>query len=359
MSSVSADMNAWPWAQDAWERTTDAIETLHHALLITGVPGIAKREFAMALSQLLLCEASADADADADADATRRGACGKCHNCTLFQAATHPDFHVLTTELEARDGRIDLVAQYCNRYQDAAAREKRANPSRVIPVDQVRLLSERFSVHAHTAARKVALLLPADRMNANAANALLKLLEEPPANSVLMLVSATPGYLPATIRSRCFHIAIPPPTPDAARAWLLERLPADEVTPALAHFGPVDALKMSADGLVQDQAKLLQEIERLADGKISALELAAELIRHDFSRTLEWLHRLSGDLIKHGCGIATPAGGHALATRQPPAETLFALYDKIGYYRKIARDQLNEQLAMEELALTLQHALRA
>ncbi len=353
-ADAGAGVDKYPWTQAAWERTTSALDTLHHGLLITGVPGVAKREFAMALGRLLLCGEPADGGRP----------CGQCQNCALFGAGTHPDFHVLTTETEWRDGRVALIAKYCDRYQDLGAREKRANPGRVIPVDQVRRLIERFCAHAHSAARKVALIVPADRMNTNAANALLKLLEEPPANSVLMLVSAVPGYLPATIRSRCFQIGIPLPTEEAARAWLGEQMPAADATRALrlSNGGPVDALKMHKDGFLQVQDQFLQGITELAKGRTGALELAARFKQHDFLQVLDWLHRFNCEMIKGNCGVETTGGRGALNRNPNPvrlsAEKLFALYDKIGYYRKIAREQLNEQLAMEELTLALQRVLR-
>ena len=363
---MTADMTNWPWAQPAWERTAGALDTLHHGLLITGVPGIAKREFAIALSQLLLCDSSADNGQGRDSPPSPHppSPCGQCRNCTLFRAGTHPDFHLLTTELEWRDGRVDLIAKYCNRYQDITAREKRANPGRVIPVDQVRLLIERFSTHAHIARRKVVLIVPADRMNTNAANALLKLLEEPPADSVLLLVSATPGYLPATVRSRCFQIGIPIPSDEVAGAWLGASMPAAEVASALelSNGGPVDALKLYQDGFLPLQEQFLQGITELAGGKTGALELAANFTKHDFLPALDWLHRFSCELIRERCTAGHPRRRHdriGLDPNRLPAENLFTLYDTIGYYRKIARDQLNEQLAMEELALVLQRVVRA
>ena len=354
-----ADMNADiagrtrpPWTQSAWDLTAGAPDTLHHALLITGEPGVAKREFAVALGQWLLC---------ADPTADRRP-CGQCRDCTLFNAGTHPDFHVLATELEWRDGRVDLIAKYCDRYQDIGAREKRTSPGRVIPVDQVRLLIERFSTHAHLATRKVALFVPADRMNANAANALLKLLEEPPGDSTLILVSATPGYLPATIRSRCFQIGIPLPAAEAATAWLSEHLPGADAARALglSNGGPLEALRLYNDGFLQLQDQFLRDITELANGKTGALELAARLNKHDFLQVLDWLHRFNCEMIREHCG-ADASGGRKPSRPHPgrlSAEKLFALYDKIGHYRKIAREQLNEQLAMEEIILTLQRTIR-
>jgi len=387
---------AWPWSMSAWRRALDSLDTLHHGLLITGQSGIAKREFGLALCQALLCEAPVTSGA-------QPGACGECRNCFLFNAGTHPDFHALTTEREWRDGRLKLVAAYCDRYQDIAAREKRANPSRVIPIDQVRRLIDNFHARAHTAARKVALILPADRMNINAANALLKLLEEPPDESILILLTATPGYLPATIRSRCFQIAIAPPDFEAAREWLRGRLvdgggdpPRHPRSPlsgggdgggdgdvagdgdgdagakaakvsdadlsaaerALSSAGPVDVLQMHADGFLQHHAQLANDLNQLMAGKVGALEIAAQWSKHDFARTLDYLHRFSADLAKTACGAGDNPDITRPARPLSPAN-LFKFYEQIGNYRKISREPLNEQLALEELLLALREALIA
>ncbi|MDA8021808.1 MAG: hypothetical protein MPK05_02315, partial [Gammaproteobacteria bacterium] len=325
------------------------------------------------LCQLLLCENPVEktaAEKSGENPAEKSSAkipCNQCRNCKLFRAGTHPDFHMLTTELEAREGRIALAAQYCERYQDAAARERRAKPGKVIAVDQVRLLIERFSMHAHTSARKVALLMPADRLNINAANALLKLLEEPPANSFLILLSALPGKLPATVRSRCMRIPAAAPQPDAAAEWLRMRLPKNdaELAPMLleaAGGGPLDALKLHAGGFLELQAQFLRDISAMMRGAASALDVAAKFAKHDFPHFVDWLQRVCCGVIRCNAGAGETGGPAAqLGVRrgQFAPEALFNLYDRIGYYRGIAREPLNEQLAVEELTLALRRALRS
>lgn len=341
------------WTREAWTRISGALDSLHHGLLISGIPGIAKREFAFALAQLLLC-----------ARGEGGVACGKCRNCVLFSGGTHPDFHVLTTELEWRDGRIELAAQYCNRYHDVSAREKRAKPGKIISVDQVRLLIERFSTHAHSAPRKVAVLLPAERMNMNAANALLKLLEEPPDNSFFILVTASPGRLPATVRSRCMQIALSAPPAEAGEEWLRARIPAGDATLApmlveAAGGGPLDACKLHADGFPALQAQFLRDIAAMMQGKTAALEVAKKFLQRDFAEAAGWLQRFCCGLIRCNAGAAAPEwrGQLRLRAGQLSNARLFALYDKISFYRSIAREPLNEQLAIEELTLALQRAL--
>ena len=343
----------YSWAKPRWQQTIANLDKLHHALLITGVSGVAKREFAIALSQHLLC----------DAASAERGTCGQCRHCALFAAGTHPDFHVLTTEQEWQEGRIELISKYCDRYQDIAARDKRTNPSRIIPVDQVRLLGERFYTHPHLATRRVTLIVPAERMNTNAANALLKLLEEPPANSILILLSSLPGYLPATIRSRCLQIGIPLPNEESARAWLTKHIPEQDAVAALRHANgaPLDALALQQSDFLPLHEQLQQNISELASGKIAGLELAAKLLKHDFLQVLNWLHKFNCDIIKAHCGVASTNHHDSyreIAPADLSAQRMFALYDKIGNYRKIAREQINEQLAMEEVILTLQAVVR-
>ena len=369
-AEIPADIpGEFPWTRDAWTRATADPNSLHHGLLITGAPGAAKREFAFSLCQLLLCENPIEKTA-AEKSGEKTAAkipCNQCRNCKLFRAGTHPDFHMLTTELEAREGRIALAAQYCERYQDAAARERRAKPGKVIAVDQVRLLIERFSMHAHTSARKVALLMPADRLNINAANALLKLLEEPPANSFLILLSALPGKLPATVRSRCMRIPAAAPQPDAAAEWLRMRLPKNdaELAPMLleaAGGGPLDALKLHAGGFLELQAQFLRDISAMMRGAASALDVAAKFAKHDFPHFVDWLQRVCCGVIRSNAGAGETGGPAAqLGVRrgQFAPEALFNLYDRIGYYRGIAREPLNEQLAVEELTLALRRALRS
>jgi DNA polymerase III subunit delta' len=118
--------------------------------------------------------------------------CGRCRDCRMFRASQHPDF-------------IEV-----HPIED----------SKLIRVEQVRELSEQLVLTSHGGGATVALISPADSMNANAANALLKSLEEPRAAVTLILVSATPSRLPATILSRCLRLRIAAPARVVSVAWL-------------------------------------------------------------------------------------------------------------------------------------------
>lgn len=339
-----------PWLRPHLQRTIAAIDALHHSIMLTGVSGLGKREFAIALAKTLLC-----------GNATPHGVCGQCQDCRLFDAATHPDLHVLITEQETTSGRIGLLGCYSERYQDAIARKKRANPGKVIPVDQIRTLIQRFYQSSHIAKNKVALVLPADRMNTNAANALLKLLEEPPQNSYFILASANPGMLPATIRSRCVLMPMPQPERTVVSQWLTQHGVAEaaQIVAANDNIGPFDLLADIENGVLQQQQENLQQLVGVLTGPVDPVALAATMAKSDITGSLSGLHKLSVGLIKWQS--ATQAPPWTALSRFNPALVsplkLHAVYDKIGQYRRIAREQLNPQLALEEILISMQQMM--
>lgn len=151
---------------------------LHHAWLLNGPEGVGKATFAYRAARRLL-----------GAPPAGEGALGADPGhpvCRQIIARSHPDLMVL--ERIGEDGK----------------------PRKVIPVDEARTLSEFFSKSPATAPHRVAIIDAADDLNVNAANAVLKTLEEPPARGVLLLVSHSPGRLLPTIRSRCRRLAFHP-----------------------------------------------------------------------------------------------------------------------------------------------------
>ncbi len=337
------------WQQSDWHRLTRYRNKLHHSLLINGQPGIGKREFSFELCQYLLCSEVSEQD---------NRPCGQCQNCRLFNAGTHPDFHVLTSELESAEGRLSLLTDYSNRYLDSKEREKKTKYSRVISVDQVRGLIERFSTHAHISAMRVALILPADCMNINAANALLKLLEEPPSDSILVLVTATPSHLPATIRSRCMTQTLTTPDKKSALAWLAQHLPEPQIDIALtlANGGPLEARRLFETGFLQHHQNCLNGFAGLAAKQVTPIDLAGQLDKLEFGQLLVWFHRFVAELVKFCVTGVKPYWMESIRidTQKVSVERLYGLYDRISYYRRITRGPVNEQLALEDLVLAFQ-----
>lgn len=337
------------WQQSDWHRLTRDRQKLHHGLLINGQPGIGKREFSFELCQYLLCNEVSKED---------NVPCGQCQNCRLFNAGTHPDFHVLTSELESAEGRLSLLTDYSNRYLDSKEREKKTKYSRVISVDQVRKLIERFTTHAHISKTKIALILPADCMNINAANALLKLLEEPPADSILILVTAFPSHLPATIRSRCMTQTLTTPDKKSALTWLAQHLPEQQLDTALtlANGGPLEARRLFDSGFMEHHQNCLNGFAEVAAKRVTPIEFAGRLGKLEFDQLLVWFHRFVTELAKLCVSGVEPYWLKSIRidTQKVSVERLYGLYDRINYYRRISQGPVNEQLALEDLVFTFQ-----
>jgi len=338
-----------PWNQSEWSRIA-ATENLHHGLMISGVSGVGKREFCLSLGQYLLCD-----------QAVEGTFCGQCQNCRLFAAGTHPDFHLLTSELENATSRLPLVTAYSDRYQDIQARERKAKPGQIIPINQVRTLIDRFLTHPHIADRKVALIMPAEVMNANAANALLKLLEEPPGNSFLLLMSSTPGFLPATIRSRCMTVDLPTPVKSEARRWLTLFMKPNDADRALSvAVGPADAKTAFENGLLEIHSQYLTKILALVENNQDAVKLAREFSQSGLAPFLYWFQRFICELLTWRVGATPPlwAKRWRIDSKLLPVNQLYSLYDRINFYRQIVREPINEQMAIEDLMLSFWRATR-
>ncbi|MEW6331149.1 MAG: DNA polymerase III subunit delta' [Pseudomonadota bacterium] len=277
----------YPWHDALWSTLARHFEQLPHALLLQGRPGLGKHDFAVQLAQALLCQQPRDGIA-----------CGKCNGCHLFAAGTHPDFHVLQPETFT-ESRPDLCSLYAVRYP--ASDKKRERPSADITIFQIRSLNEDIQIRPYIAGRRVVILSPADAMNINAANSLLKLLEEPPLGSMLLLVTSHPARLPATIRSRCARLLFRLPAPAIGQGWLQARAGSGD-DPALL-LGLAGGAPLLAESLAQEEfpatrAQLLQDMAALARGREHPVACAARWKALGSARTLGWLHGFASDQIK-------------------------------------------------------------
>jgi DNA polymerase-3 subunit delta' len=187
------------WNRPILDALARRLERLPHALLIHGPRGVGKLALAESAAQLLLCEG-------------QNKPCGVCDGCRWFLGGNHPDFRRLEPEALWKEPAAETE-------EERPARRSK-QPSVEIRVDQVRELADFLYIRSHRGRLRVALVHPAEDMNENAANALLKGLEEPPPAAVFILVSHRPAQLLPTIRSRCVAIPVPIPPREAALEWL-------------------------------------------------------------------------------------------------------------------------------------------
>lgn len=308
-----------PWQTDAWQRIRQSRQQnrLTHALLLTGAPGVGKRRFADALSQSLLCQSP---------DTLTGYACGECRHCVLYQAGNHPDSYHIGLEASKTTGKL----------------------SRLITIDQIRDWVAGQGQTAHLGDFKVTIIEPAEQMNTASANALLKTLEEPTPGTLLILISAMPGALLPTVRSRCQHLSISSPAADIASSWLQQQLGINaETVQQLLDQG--DGPVLMAEAYLDGTSTLSQERERslqaAVTGQLSLFSLAEQWQSYALEQNLRWLEQRLARLLR----VATLADN--VSSQQQPLQRGFALWRQLLQWRQQvqAGANPNPNLFMENL----------
>ena len=314
----------FPWTETLWEDLREKQERTPHAILLHGPQGVGKLALAERFAQSLLCEEQNRA----------RVPCGKCDGCRWYLAGTHPDFRRIEPDSMARSGTED---------PDDAAKPsaKTAKPSTEIKVEQIRALDDFLNLRSHRDGRRVTLVHPAEAMNPNAANALLKSLEEPPGRALFLLVSHRPARLLATIRSRCVAVPVPLPEPQAALAWLESQGVKDApIWLAFANGAPLRALSLSEES----GGSLLQLRQALGSGALEAL--AAVNDRTQLEALSDSLQKFALDkAMATYCGVTR--FGPAKPSRQGLAWLRYARL--MGRNRALASHPLNPRLFAAEM----------
>ncbi len=319
-------MSLQPWLQEPWQKlqARRVNQQLPHALLLAAPAGMGKRVFAEALQASLLCESNH----------TDGMACGRCRGCQLRTAGSHADS--LKIGLALRD--------------DGKLRSE-------ITVDQIRELCARFAQTSARGGWRVAIIDPADALNHNAANALLKTLEEPESDAMMILVADDPGRLPATIRSRCQRVLLLPPTTAQALQWMHGQ-GVDQADAAfalqLADGNPGEALQL-ASAKSQDLIKsVMDDLSSVLEGR----ELAAIAARWN-DEDAELRLRTLARLITAGLRSNQWAPGAELARLgswlgRLDFEKLSQIWDQLNW----ARSQLDTPLRSDLLIVDVLGRLR-
>lgn len=330
----------YPWQTDSWQALQGLRARLPHALLLRGAQGIGKLDLALNFAQSMLCE-KPRADG---------AACRECNSCHWFAQDSHPDFRLIQPDaLSAEEG------------EEKAGGKK---PSREISVDQIRDLSTFANLSAHCGGYRVVLIHPAEAMNNNAANSLLKTLEEPTDKLLFLLVTHKPQQLLPTILSRCLSFTVHTPTREAGAAWLARQgIKNPEHALAQTGFAPLQALNWAESGEgAEERGILLNAIRQ--PGQMDALALAESLQRSAPVFVIhclqQWCHDLASaklagavryfpdqtqELVKLAGGVSTVA--------------LMRFQKELLEARRAAFHPLNPRLFLESLLLAYRQLFAA
>jgi DNA polymerase-3 subunit delta' len=307
-----------PWLAAAREQMRAALLAgrLPHALLLQGPPGIGKAALADYLARQVLC------------DRPEQAPCGECAGCHLYDAGSHPDLR-----------RVGLVED-----------------KKQIAVDDIRELIAGFVLRSFRGGRKVAIIDPADAMNVNGANALLKTLEEPTEGALLILTVARPDRLPATIASRCQRLSIRTPDQAVALEWLKAFDAGVDWPPllALAAGAPIGALELARAGAEKLEERMKGLPARLANPDTDLVALAEECHGDLPAERLRWIENWVTDRIRRG--LQPPAPGHSpsntglpSAARTRHIQGLYATLDELRTAQAAMRGPANLNLLWERV----------
>lgn len=272
-SKAATIVSAYPWQRKKFEHITELWknQTLPHALLVKGEPGLGKLEFTKAFAQYVFCQAVKTQQSDS--------ACGQCKECHLFSAGTHPD--LLTVHLEIN--------------------EKTKVKAKQIKVDQIRHLIDFVGKTSQREGMKVIIIEPAETMNLSAANALLKSLEEPTAQTIIFLVTHATHRLLPTIRSRCQTITIDKPSHNEAIKWLGTDIQDSEKVQqllTLTNYSPLQAKRLNDSDFLSVYQQAIQFILQATNGQANPVLAAEKFNKLNTSHLLQAFQQLLWDLIK-------------------------------------------------------------
>jgi DNA polymerase-3 subunit delta' len=320
-----------PWHEAAVAQLRSAWTARHfpHSLLLAGADGLGKRELAAWLTCAVLCERSD----------TQLQVCGSCASCKLIAAGSHPDVVWVLPEEDKTQ----------------------------LSVDQIRAACERLTKTSYRQGYKVALVAPAHQMTVSAANSLLKTLEEPSPNTLLVLITSQPSVLPPTVRSRCQRITVNRPSDEEALAWLRSQAPA-AAKPALLEFAggaPLRAVEYADgrfDALDED---MRGGLSALFSGRADVTQVAAAWAKEELPDRLAWLDLWLSSLARGALAgnddlITFPARAAHLPSlpRTLNISGVYSMVDRVRALKaQLARTALQRELALESWLLALLQSL--
>jgi DNA polymerase-3 subunit delta' len=323
---AETELSPYPWQAGQWQRLSQQrhCDRLPHALLLFGQPGLGLNHFAACLAQSVLCQ-----------NADEQGyACGACVACQQYSQGVHSDFK-----------RVSILAE----------------KTRIV-VDQIRDLTQFLGLTGGAGGVKTITISPADSMNQNAANSLLKTLEEPPGNTLIILVAHHLNRLPATIKSRCQILSFTKPAKEAGLQWLESRghQQADRLL-QLAQGAPCLAESLDKEDSYAQYQAVVEGILGLLAGKSSAFQLRKNWSGFAIGELVFWSQGVLRDCIRAVSGL--PVAYYENSRYFDPLRSLVVLLDLSQLFRvhdhltqlgEVLEHPLNKELLVDDVIMAWQ-----
>lgn len=316
----------FPWQAEVMQRALrlQREQRLPHAVLLDTPSAHRMDELALYLSMLMLCDEPQELDV-----------CGNCEACRMMSAETYADFNRVTLEYDENSKKL----------------------KKNITIGQIRNLIHELSLTRKYDRLKIAVIYPADAMNRNSANALLKTLEEPAPRVLLILLTHNPGRVPITLRSRCQLWSIHPPSPDEALQWLQTR-GLDAAAAQYLQFAagdPLLALRLQQQDFANRVEDFKKNLGAFLRATLSASELAAGLA--DDTAIARRLIAMTLDAYCfQASGVDTGAQAQATPDRKR-ARRLLDLRARAQRQLQVEENNLDFQIQLEDVLISLKQIL--
>ena len=298
---------------------------LHHAYLFAGLDGVGKKTIALGLAKAIHCSGVTD------------DFCGECTDCARIQDGNHPDVRILGPLAGKKE----------------------------ISIQQIRELEKELNFRSFSGKKKIVILDPATLMNLAAQNALLKTLEEPPQESLLILIASNGGALLPTLRSRCLRVTFGPLARDRVSGFLVSRKGVEKEAAdflAVVSMGSLGAVvNVDPQELIERRRHWIRLVCSLRAGDYRAATDAAEVLsgsKEDSLRFLDWVESWFRDLLVYGVtrGAQDVVNADILSEIQQQStstefERLFSLIAKAKEAVEGIQRNLNRRMLLEDLLL--------
>lgn len=328
-------MKIYPWQTTQWQFLINTYQQkrLSHAYLLSGVAGLGKIHFAREFSTFLLCE-----------DPCKKNtACGKCRSCHWMHVQSHPDFFAVFPH------------------------EK----DHAIKIDDIRAVIQKTTQTSQRGGYQVVLIAPAEAMPIGSANALLKTLEEPSGDVVILLVSHDQHAIPATIMSRCQTIFFSGDHSDQTVQWLKENVSESSdinLLLSITHQAPLMVKTWSDQHYLSLRDEIIAHCDQLTHQAISAIQPIAIWLKYDIAVLLQILLTLFLDILRLQLKIAASFLTYsdcqekiAALSQKISSQAIYQLIDLILEQKKMLSVgvSLNQQLLLENIFIQYQKNIYA